>query len=69
MKPMLKDLLQRLLEKDRSKRITMEEIIEHDWLTCNGLRPLKEEFKAKGSKTSAELSYPFSRLKIKVYEN
>ena len=38
---MLKDLLTRLLEKDKEKRITMEELIEHDWLTSNGLRPLK----------------------------
>ncbi|KAF1915448.1 kinase-like domain-containing protein [Ampelomyces quisqualis] len=36
----LMDLLQRLLEKDPEKRITMEEIREHPWVTQNGTDPL-----------------------------
>lgn len=44
----------------------MEDIIEHDWLTSNGVRPLKAEFRHKGSRIATELSYPFSRLKVKV---
>ncbi|KAL6702706.1 hypothetical protein ACN47E_001030 [Coniothyrium glycines] len=36
----LMDLLQRLLEKDPSKRITMEEIRDHSWVTRQGTDPL-----------------------------
>ncbi|KAL5375017.1 hypothetical protein DPSP01_011507 [Paraphaeosphaeria sporulosa] len=36
----LKDLLQKLLEKDPQKRITMEQIREHPWVTMNGTDPL-----------------------------
>lgn len=36
----LKDLLSRLLEKDPSKRITMEQIREHPWVTRQGTDPL-----------------------------
>ncbi|KAF1974491.1 Pkinase-domain-containing protein [Bimuria novae-zelandiae CBS 107.79] len=36
----LKDLLQKLLEKDPRKRITMEQIREHPWVTMNGTDPL-----------------------------
>ncbi|KAF1946967.1 Pkinase-domain-containing protein [Clathrospora elynae] len=36
----LKELLQRLMEKDPKKRITMEEIREHPWVTRQGTDPL-----------------------------
>ncbi|KAL5404614.1 hypothetical protein PMIN03_009010 [Paraphaeosphaeria minitans] len=36
----LKDLLQMLLEKDPEKRITMEQMREHPWVTMNGTDPL-----------------------------
>ncbi|KAF2847261.1 Pkinase-domain-containing protein [Plenodomus tracheiphilus IPT5] len=36
----LKDLLQKLMEKDPQKRITMEEIREHPWVTRQGTDPL-----------------------------
>ncbi|KAH9860172.1 hypothetical protein IAQ61_011956 [Plenodomus lingam] len=36
----LKDLLQKLMEKDPKKRITMEEIREHPWVTRQGTDPL-----------------------------
>ncbi|EMD67790.1 hypothetical protein COCSADRAFT_34577 [Bipolaris sorokiniana ND90Pr] len=36
----IKDLLTRLMEKDPKKRITMEEIREHPWVTRNGTDPL-----------------------------
>ncbi|KAH8725972.1 calmodulin dependent protein kinase [Phaeosphaeriaceae sp. PMI808] len=36
----IRDLLKRLLEKDPSKRITMEEIREHPWVTRQGTDPL-----------------------------
>ncbi|KAI8940940.1 hypothetical protein NX059_002194 [Plenodomus lindquistii] len=36
----LKDLLQRLMDKDPQKRITMEEIREHPWVTRQGSDPL-----------------------------
>ncbi|CAO2649599.1 Nn.00g069840.m01.CDS01 [Neocucurbitaria sp. VM-36] len=38
--PELKALLQRLLEKDPEKRITMDEIREHPWVTKQGKDPL-----------------------------
>ncbi|KAF1850881.1 Pkinase-domain-containing protein [Cucurbitaria berberidis CBS 394.84] len=38
--PELKELLCRLLEKDPMKRITMEEIREHPWVTKQGKDPL-----------------------------
>ncbi|KAH7087672.1 kinase-like domain-containing protein [Paraphoma chrysanthemicola] len=38
--PELKDLLQRLLEKDPKKRITMDELREHPWVTRHGSDPL-----------------------------
>ncbi|CAN9433420.1 unnamed protein product [Alternaria alternata] len=38
--PELKELLQRLMEKDPKKRITMEEIREHPWVTRQGTDPL-----------------------------
>ncbi|TVY44800.1 Calcium/calmodulin-dependent protein kinase kinase [Lachnellula occidentalis] len=34
------DLMRRLLDKDPSKRITMQEIREHSWVTKNGTDPL-----------------------------
>ncbi|KAK6439476.1 hypothetical protein LTR95_004309 [Oleoguttula sp. CCFEE 5521] len=34
------DLIRRLLEKDSKKRITIEEMREHDWITKNGEDPL-----------------------------
>lgn len=41
----LNDLLSRILEKDPSKRITMDEIRDHPWVTKDGADPLlsKEE--------------------------
>ncbi|KAA8625226.1 SPS1 Serine threonine protein kinase [Pyrenophora tritici-repentis] len=38
--PDVKDLLQRLMEKDPQKRIQMEEIREHPWVTRQGTDPL-----------------------------
>ncbi|KAF2866473.1 kinase-like domain-containing protein [Massariosphaeria phaeospora] len=38
--PLLKDLLLGLLDKDPEKRITMEGIREHPWVTRNGTDPL-----------------------------
>ncbi|SPO42242.1 uncharacterized protein PSFLO_07725 [Pseudozyma flocculosa] len=34
--PELKDLLQKLLRKDPEKRITIDEMRRHPWVTCNG---------------------------------
>ncbi|KAF7864220.1 uncharacterized protein EAF02_010188 [Botrytis sinoallii] len=43
--PQFVDLMRRILEKDPKKRITMDEIREHPWVTNNGTDPLlpKEE--------------------------
>nr|ABW82711.1 calcium/calmodulin-dependent protein kinase [Botrytis cinerea] len=43
--PQFVDLMKRILEKDPKKRITMDEIREHAWVTNNGTDPLlpKEE--------------------------
>ncbi|KAF7907197.1 uncharacterized protein EAF01_004784 [Botrytis porri] len=43
--PQFVDLMKRVLEKDPRKRITMDEIREHSWVTNNGTDPLlpKEE--------------------------
>lgn len=43
--PNLADLFKRILEKDPSKRITMDEIRDHPWVSKNGADPLlsKEE--------------------------
>lgn len=41
--PELKDLIQRMLEKDPDKRITLSEIKEHDWVTANQTYPLPTE--------------------------
>ncbi|QSZ35549.1 hypothetical protein DSL72_008419 [Monilinia vaccinii-corymbosi] len=43
--PMFVDLMRKLLEKDPKKRISMDEIREHPWVTINGIDPLlsKEE--------------------------
>ncbi|KAF1837882.1 Pkinase-domain-containing protein [Decorospora gaudefroyi] len=38
--PELKELLQRLMEKDPKRRITMDEIREHPWVTRHGTDPL-----------------------------
>ncbi|KAI2886606.1 hypothetical protein CBS76997_7397 [Aspergillus niger] len=38
-----KDLMFRILEKDPAKRIPMEELREHPWVTKNGLDPLLSE--------------------------
>ncbi|RAL05619.1 putative calcium/calmodulin dependent protein kinase [Aspergillus ibericus CBS 121593] len=38
-----RDLMSRILEKDPSKRIQMEELREHPWVTKNGLDPLLPE--------------------------
>ncbi|OJJ68742.1 hypothetical protein ASPBRDRAFT_133077 [Aspergillus brasiliensis CBS 101740] len=38
-----KDLMFRILEKDPTKRIPMEELREHPWVTKNGLDPLLPE--------------------------
>lgn len=37
----LLSLLHSLLEKDPRKRITLAEVIAHDWVTANGLYPLE----------------------------
>ncbi|OAL02453.1 calmodulin dependent protein kinase [Phaeosphaeriaceae sp. SRC1lsM3a] len=39
----LKDLFQKLFEKDPEKRITMDEIREHPWVTQNGTDPLLQK--------------------------
>ncbi len=39
----LKDLLIRMLCKDPSRRITLPEIKEHSWVTCDGAWPLPSE--------------------------
>ena len=33
------DLLKRMLHKEPNQRITLEEIAEHKWITCNGTEP------------------------------
>ena len=39
----LKDLLIRMLSKDPSQRITLPEIKNHSWVTCDGTQPLPAE--------------------------
>ncbi|XP_015592821.1 uncharacterized protein LOC107266646 isoform X2 [Cephus cinctus] len=39
----LHDLISRMLAKDPSERITLPEIKEHPWVTCNGREPLPSE--------------------------
>jgi [calcium/calmodulin-dependent protein kinase] kinase len=41
--PHLKNLLRRMLQKDPEKRIRLEDIIEHDWVTNEGAEPLTPE--------------------------
>jgi len=38
-----RDLLSRILEKDPTKRATIYELIEHPWITNDGLSPKKLE--------------------------
>jgi calcium/calmodulin-dependent protein kinase kinase 2 len=38
------DLLERIFEKDPDKRITLQEIREHDWVTVTGKFPLEDEY-------------------------
>lgn len=42
MNPALKNLLQRILVKEPSERITLSEIKKHDWITSNGVTVLPE---------------------------
>ncbi|XP_033126800.1 calcium/calmodulin-dependent protein kinase kinase 2-like [Anneissia japonica] len=39
----LMDLIERMLEKDPEKRITLPEIKEHEWVTVNGEEPMLSE--------------------------
>jgi len=39
----LEDLLRKMLIKDPTKRISLAEIKEHDWVTCYGLYPMPAE--------------------------
>ncbi|XP_031625646.1 calcium/calmodulin-dependent protein kinase kinase 1 isoform X2 [Contarinia nasturtii] len=39
----LRDLITKMLEKDPSKRITLPQIKEHPWVTCNDAHPLPSE--------------------------
>ncbi|KAH8600803.1 calcium/calmodulin-dependent protein kinase [Bisporella sp. PMI_857] len=53
------DLMNRLLEKDPSKRITMREIRDHPWVTKNGQDPLLSE-----AENTADLVEPPSALEV-----
>ena len=37
---LLTDLLKKIFVKDPTKRISLLEMIGHDWVTCNGIQPL-----------------------------
>jgi serine/threonine protein kinase len=37
----LVDLLKKMFIKDPDRRISLQEIINHDWITCNGVQPLE----------------------------
>jgi len=39
----LDDLIRRMLVKDPKERITLQEIKDHDWVTCYGLYPMLKE--------------------------
>jgi [calcium/calmodulin-dependent protein kinase] kinase len=39
----LRDLLRRMLDKDPSRRITVSEMKEHSWVTCDGTWLFQEE--------------------------
>ena len=36
----LVDLLKMMLRKDPERRVTLNEVAQHDWVTCNGVQPL-----------------------------
>jgi [calcium/calmodulin-dependent protein kinase] kinase len=41
--PLLRDLIEKLLEKDPSKRITISGLKNHPWVTKNGTVPMKAD--------------------------
>lgn len=58
--PKLVDVLQRLLEKDPNKRITMRELRDHPWVTADGEDPLMSE-----EENTADIIPPPSKDDIK----
>ena len=39
--PELQDLILQLLQKDPAKRATMQQVMTHPWVSCNGAQPLQ----------------------------
>ncbi|KAA6383292.1 MAG: putative CAMKK/META protein kinase [Streblomastix strix] len=67
--PELRNLLEGTLEKDPTKRITIETIRQHPWLTCNGTLPLPDELEAvRVTESDLETAFtpviPFATLNL-----
>ena len=41
---LLVDMLKKMLIKDPEQRISLLEIMSHDWITCNGVQPMPIHF-------------------------
>ncbi|KAA6358029.1 MAG: putative calmodulin dependent protein kinase [Streblomastix strix] len=59
--PQLRNLLEVTLEKDPSKRVTMDQMRIHPWVTCNGTHPLPVELE-KVDVTENEINFALTPL-------
>ena len=68
--PQLKDLLQKMIHKDPSSRITLPEMMQHPFITSNGMHPMEAISNTKlitVTKNDIQNAMTISRLEVNLF--